>query len=612
MTSNLNHMKRTILKAIAALAAPVALFGADITVNSNIAANTTWSKDNVYILDGRVYVVEGVTLTIQPGTVIKGKPRAAQDASALVIARGGKIEAVGTPAEPIVFTAEADNLNGNLGQNDRGLWGGVVILGRARVNTASGQGNIEGIPSTEPLGVYGGSDDADNSGTFKYVSIRHAGSLLGPNNELNGLTMGAVGSGTTIEYVEVFANADDGFEWFGGTVNCKNLVSAFNDDDAFDWDEGFRGKLQFLFAIQDPAVGNHAFESDGGTTPEDGTPYAMPTIYNYTAIGSGATSANNNSIGPIFRDNTGGKVYNSIFHDFKGYAWRIETESAQAQDSAKRLAAGEIEIANNVFGTFGAGTSADDLFRAVNATSGGPAPASNYTAEHVNSAAQENRLNTDPLIVAIDRTKGAKLDPRLRSGSPALTLAAAAPNDGFFTAANYMGAFTTVGNWAYTWTKLGRDGYFDPASSLSGGGTGEDVVINSGSSSKVVAISTRATLAAGGTVIGGFVITGNESQSVIIRAVGPTLASVGVTNAHPDPLLELYTITGTKLAENDNWSGSQAATVAAQVGLTPPLPAGSADAVIIATLPPGVYTAHAKGATGASSGELLLEIYEVD
>ena len=351
-------MKLTYLPLAALLAAPAALFGADIVVNSNITSNRTWTKTNTYILDGRVFVTDGVTLTIEPGTVIKGKARAAQDASALVIARGGRINAAGTAAEPIVFTAEADSLNGNLGQNDRGLWGGVVILGRARTNTASGQGNIEGIPTTEPLGIYGGTDDADNSGVFRYVSIRHAGSLLGPNNELNGLTMGAVGSGTTVEYVEVFANADDGFEWFGGTVNGKYLVSAFNDDDAFDWDEGYRGKLQFLFTIQDPRVGNHAFESDGGTTPEDGQPYAIPTIYNYTAIGSGAASTNNLSIGPIFRDNTGGKVYNSIFHDFRGYAWRIETESAQREDSAKRLAAGDLVIASNLFGTFGVGTTA--------------------------------------------------------------------------------------------------------------------------------------------------------------------------------------------------------------------------------------------------------------
>jgi hypothetical protein len=601
-------MKSQILKLATILALPGGLSAADITVASNVTASTTWTKGNTYILDGRVFVTNNATLTIEPGTVIKGRVRAAQDASALVIARGAKIMAEGTAAEPITFTAQADNLNGNLSQSDRGLWGGVVLLGRARTNTASGTGNIEGIPTTEPLGIYGGTDDADNSGVMRYVSIRHAGSLLGPNNELNGLTFGAVGSGTTIEYIEVFANADDGFEWFGGTVNAKYLVSAFNDDDAFDWDEGYRGKLQFLFTIQDPAVGNHAFESDGGTTPEDGQPYAMPTIYNYTAIGSGATSTNSNSIGPIFRDNTGGKVYNSVFHDFRGYAWRIETESAQGQDSAKRLAAGEIVIANNLFGTFGAGTTDAQLFVAANATAGGTAPASNYTAEHIRAAAQGNRVNTDPLFVAIDRTKGGRLDPRLRSGSPALQLAAIAPNDGFFTAANYIGAFTTSDNWAYAWTKLGRDGYFSPASGLSEPGSGNSVTVNAGSTSKLVNIATRTTLVAGGTAFSGFFISGAQSQTVMIRAVGPGLAPLGVTGFVADPILELYSGT-TKIGENDNWSGAQPAQLAAQVGAFALAP-GSTDAVLLATLPPGAYTMQVRGKTGG--GEVIVEVYEVD
>src|SRR5687768_2288038 len=549
-------MKSHLLKLLAVLAAPAGLCAADIAVNANVTTSRTWTRDNTYILDGRVYVAgEGVTLTIEAGTVIKGKVRAAQDASALVIARGAKINASGTAENPIIFTAEADNLNGNLGQSDRGLWGGVVLLGRARTNRAgNGEGNVEGIPTTEPLGIYGGTNDADNSGVMRYVSIRHAGSLLGPNNELNGLTFGAVGSATTIEYIEVFANADDGFEWFGGTVNGKYLVSAYNDDDSFDWDEGYRGKLQFLFTIQDPAVGNHAFESDGGTAPEDGTPYAMPMIYNYTAIGSGATSNNSNSIGPIFRDNTGGKVYNSIFHDFRAYAWRIETESAQAQDSAKRLAAGEIAIANNIFGTFGAGTTDALLFISPNATTDGPAPASNYTSDHIRAAAQNNRVNTDPLFVAIDRTKGGQLDPRLRAGSPALQLAVAPPNDGFFTAASHVGAFTTSGNWAYAWTKLGRDGYFSPASALSDTGGGTDVAVNSGSTSRLSNIATRLSLQAGAIAFPGFFINGTQSQTVMIRAVGPGLAPLGVTNGVADPVLELYS-GANKIAENDDWSG---------------------------------------------------------
>jgi hypothetical protein len=334
----------------------------------------------------------------------------------------------------------------------------------------------------------------------------------------------------------------------------------------------------------------------------------MPTIYNYTAIGSGATATNSNSIGPIFRDNTGGKVYNSVFHDFRGYAWRIETESAQAQDSAKRLAAGDIVIASNLFGTFGAGTTDAQLFLSPNATSGGPAPASNYTAEHIRAAAQNNRVNTNPQLVAIDRTRSGLLDPRLQAGSPALQLAASAPNDGFFTAASYLGAFTTSGNWAYAWTKLGRDGYFSPASALSDTGGGTTVVVNRGSTSKLSNIATRLTLQAGSIAFPGFFINGSQSQTLMIRAVGPGLTQLGVANVVADPIIELYS-GANKIAENDDWSGTQASQLAAQVGAFA-LPAGSRDAVLLATLPPGPYTLQVRGKTGG--GELIVEVYEVD
>lgn len=596
-------MKKTLVKLLLALVAvPGALF-AQITVNANITANTTWTKNNTYILDGRVFVTNGATLTIEPGTVIKGKVRAAQDASALIIARGARINANGSVTEPIIFTAEADQLNGNLGQGDRGLWGGVVILGRARTNTASAQGNIEGIPTTEPLGIYGGTDDNDNSGVFRYVSIRHAGSLLGPNNELNGLTMGAVGAGTTVEFVEVFANADDGFEWFGGTVNGRYLTSAFNDDDAFDWDEGYRGNLQFLFTIQDPSVGNHAFESDGGTTPEDGQPYALPLVYNYTAIGSGSTSTNALSIGPIFRDNTGGKVYNSIFHDFRGYAWRIETESAQSQDSARRLAAGDIEIANNIFGTFGVGTAEASLFLAPNATSGGAAPSTNYTIAHITGTAQANQINTDPLLTSISRTKSAQLDPRPRAGSPALAGSVSTPpSNGFFTATTYKGAFNQTDLWIAGWTKLARDGYLVAASVTLPPSSGSNRLFN---------MSVNTTLAVNETVVPGFVVEGNGSRNVLVRAIGPGLAQFGVGGLLADPTITLNRVSGgvaTVVATNDNWPSTLTATFASAGAFA--ITAGSTDAALVANLLPGSYTVTVAGKTG-NSGQVIVEVYEL-
>jgi hypothetical protein len=174
--------------------------------------------------------------------------------------------------------------------------------------------------------------------------------------------------------------------------------------------------------------------------------------------------------------------------------------------------------------------------------------------------------------------------------------------------ANYLGAFTTSGNWAYTWTKLGRDGYFSPASALSDTGGGTTVVVNSGSTSRLSNIATRLTLQAGTVAFPGFFINGTQSQTVMIRAVGPGLAPLGVTNVLADPTIELYS-GANKIAENDNWSGTQAVTLAAQVGAFA-LTAGSADAVLLATLPPGAYTLQVRGKTGG--GEVIVEVYEVD
>lgn len=596
-------MKRPLLSSlIALLAAPAGVFAADVVVTSNITANATWTKSNVYILDTKIYVTSGATLTIEAGTVVKGRAKANPvDATALVIARGGKINAQGTASSPIIFTAESDLLTGNLTQSDRGLWGGVVILGRARINTTSGQGNVEGIPTTEPLGTYGGTDDDDNSGILRYAQIKHSGAIVAANVELNGLTMGAVGRGTTIEYIDIYAGNDDGYEWFGGTVNTKYLISSFNDDDNFDWDESFRGKGQFWFAIGASDKGNQAMEMDGGTTPEDGTPYAIPELYNLTLIGSGSSSSNTNSNGLIFRDNTGGKVYNTIIHDYRNYAVRIETESAQSQDSAKRLAAGDLAIANSIFGTFGAGTGNTQLFLAPNATSGGAAPSTNYTVEHITGTAQSNRINTDPMLTGISRSRNKALDPRPATGSPALSGAKTPPSDGFFAQTDYVGAFKTS-NWAKGWSAISALGYL-----TDGDSTVVDEPVVRGSTTKLFNISTRATLAANGTLFGGFTLSGTQSKTVIIRAVGPGLTPLGVSGALADPTMELFQGTNV-IASNDDWSGTQASSLTAEAGGFS-LPASSKDSVLVKTLAPGGYTVQIKGK--GASGEVIFEVYEV-
>lgn len=598
-------MKRSLLSSILALlAAPAALLAQNtVVVTANVTANTTWTRTNTYLLDTKIYVTNGATLTIEPGTVIKGRPKANPvDATALVIARGAKINAQGTATTPIIFTAESDLLNGNLTQSERGLWGGVVILGRARLNTASGQGNVEGIPTTEPLGTYGGTDDDDNSGVFRYVQIRHSGAIVAANVELNGLTMGGVGRGTTIEYVDVYAGNDDGYEWFGGTVNTKYLISSYNDDDNFDWDEGFRGKGQFWFAVGASDKGNQAMEMDGGTSPEDGQPYALPELYNITLIGSGATSTNTASNGLIFRDNTGGKVYNMILHDYRNYAVRIETESAQSQDSAKRLAAGDLVLANSIFGSFGAGTTNTQMFTAPNATSGGAAPATNYTVEHLTAAAQANRINTDPLLTGISRTRNKGLDPRPAAGSPALSGARTPPADGFFNVTNYIGAFSTS-NWAKGWSAISSLGYLTDADAAT-----PDQPVVSGSTTKLFALSNRLTLAANGTFFGGFVLDGTQTKTVLIRAVGPGLAGVGIpTGFLADPVLSLRQ-GGNEIASNDDWSGQQIVDLTRTAGSFP-LTAGSRDAVLVRTLTPGAYTTIVTGKGGA--GEVIFEVYEI-
>ena len=596
-------MKRPLLSSlIALLAAPAGVFAADVVVTSNITANATWTKSNVYILDTKIYVTSGATLTIEAGTVVKGRAKANPvDATALVIARGGKINAQGTASSPIIFTAESDLLTGNLTQSDRGLWGGVVILGRARINTTSGQGNVEGIPTTEPLGTYGGTDDDDNSGILRYAQIKHSGAIVAANVELNGLTMGAVGRGTTIEYIDIYAGNDDGYEWFGGTVNTKYLISSFNDDDNFDWDESFRGKGQFWFAIGASDKGNQAMEMDGGTTPEDGTPYAIPELYNLTLIGSGSSSSNTNSNGLIFRDNTGGKFYNTIIHDYRNYAVRIETESAQSQDSAKRLAAGDLAIANSIFGTFGAGTGNTQLFLAPNATSGGAAPSTNYTVEHITGTAQSNRVNTDPMLTGISRSRNKALDPRPATGSPALSGAKTPPSDGFFAQTDYVGAFKTS-NWAKGWSAISALGYLTDSDT-----TVVDEPVVRGSTTKLFNISTRATLAANGTLFGGFTLSGTQSKTVIIRAVGPGLTPLGVSGALADPTMELFQGTNV-IASNDDWSGTQASSLTAEAGGFS-LPASSKDSVLVKTLAPGGYTVQIKGKGAA--GEVIFEVYEV-
>lgn len=237
-----------------------------VYVSSNISEDTTWETGKVYVLQSRIAVLENVTLTIQPGVIVKGEAGAEANATALLITRGATLMAEGTADSPIIFTSVADEImpgeiaSPNLGSEMNGLWGGLLILGKAPISADAETAQIEGIPPSDSNGLYGGTEPGDNSGIIKYVSIRHGGTNIGEGNEINGLSLGGVGSGTIIENIEIVANQDDGIEFFGGSVEVKNVVVWNTGDDALDGDQGWKGSVD-NFAIIAP--GDKCFELDG-------------------------------------------------------------------------------------------------------------------------------------------------------------------------------------------------------------------------------------------------------------------------------------------------------------------------------------------------------------
>jgi len=358
--------------------------GVDGGLGTNIrvinGTNVTWTNDNTYFITDKLFIPRGATLTIQPGTKIyssiddNGSPTNKTDdkVGSITACRGGKLIANGTAAQPIIFSSvrEWEALNsvdspfdtGNtIGPAptaaDGGQWGGIILLGQAFVSSVNSSGvnagtvQIEGfapagsasydtdsIPDATQYGVSSNFplNNADNSGVIRYVSIRHGGYEFDSGREINGLTLGGVGSGTTIEYLEVYANQDDGIEFFGGTVNTRNIVMAFNQDDSFDIDEGYRGTNQFWFSIQNPGAADAGGEWDGVGGSSAGfnlgdtlTNHANPKIYNATIIGAGRSNTLSQlplTTGTVnwekgnhalhIEDYFSGEIYNSVFDDF--------------------------------------------------------------------------------------------------------------------------------------------------------------------------------------------------------------------------------------------------------------------------------------------------------
>ncbi len=295
-------------------------------------ANRTLSPDTLYTLHGIYYVQAGATLTIPAGTIIQGVP-----AATLVVKPGSTINAAGTWDKPIIFTS-----NQAAGNRLPGDWGGVVILGKARVNQPNPI--IEGGLIAE--GTYGGTDDADNSGVFKYVRIEFPGYRFALNNEINGLTMGGVGSGTEIHHVQVSYSFDDSYECFGGTVDLHHLVAFGGTDDEFDTDFGYRGKCQFLFGLRDPGYWDptgesNGFESDNDATGTTAWPQTAPVYSNVTLVGpeyvqNPLPAGQRYQHAALLRRNTRASIFNTVMAGYpRGVSIRNLSVTKAQQDTLR-------------------------------------------------------------------------------------------------------------------------------------------------------------------------------------------------------------------------------------------------------------------------------------
>lgn len=371
------------------------------TASTDITTNTTWS--GVVLLQNKVYVKNNATLTILPGTIVRGD---AATQGSLIVTKGSKLIADGTAASPIVFTS-----NNSVGNRAEGDWGGVVLLGKAVNNQPGGVANIEGIAPTADT-EFGGTNDSDDSGILRYVRIEFAGIALQPNKEINGLTFGSVGSGTTVDHVQVSFCGDDSFEWFGGTVNCKHLIAYRGLDDDFDTDFGYRGFVQFGLIIRDEnlsdaAGDSNSFESDNDATGSTATPKTNAVFSNITIVGPKHDGSTTLPVGEKFeksfrlRRNTGCSVFNSI-----STGWE-KGLSLEGVDVESNVANGILGFQNNILTNYAVATPCVTAAPSVYATFFG-ADGNDTTS----TIAQVNWVN---MFAALGTTP----DARLNTGSVA-------------------------------------------------------------------------------------------------------------------------------------------------------------------------------------------------
>lgn len=410
---------------------PVVDVTGDITTSRTLTADTTWRLKNL------VSVKPGQTLTIEKGTTIVG---GSNTQAILVVEAGAKIVAEGTADEPIVFTSEEP-----AGKRVAGDWGGIVILGKAPVNLPGGTGTVEGILKNGNSTTFGGTDPDDNSGILRYMRIEYAGVILSPDNEVNGLTFAGVGRGTKVDHIQVRHALDDCFEWFGGTVDAHHLICQYNQDDGFDTDNGYSGRLQFLVLQQDP---NHpgednGFESDNDATGTGNTPLTGPTVFNATMCGKN-TDPESAQFGALIRRNSGGSYNNIIFNGFEA------SLDVRDPSTAARATAGTLSFKGTLFWNAKAAGVVDNVaFPELGTTA--PDKDNDGAFDEVawiKTAAFNNKTNVDPKIADCFSPTAPKFGPATSITDGAVT----PPNDGFFdTTASYIGAFKDANdNWATT------------------------------------------------------------------------------------------------------------------------------------------------------------------
>jgi len=425
-----------------------------VELTGNLTTSTL-TADKKYLIKGQVFINDGVTLTIEPGTVLFGDKATR---GTLVVTKGGILNACGTSAKPIVFTSA---LPANA--RDRGDWGGLVILGRANVN----QNNpaIEGITPQVNFGTTNdASKDGESSGCLKYVRVEFAGIELTPNNETNSITLGGVGRGTTMEYVQASFGGDDGFEWFGGAVNGKYLISQASWDDDFDVDYGFTGNVQFGLALRYPSFADQSqsngFETDNGPNDNDVTPYTNGVFSNITVMGpiavGSAFSQANYAHAIDLRRRTSLSIFNSVFTGFP-IGVRMNQPSVYTNyQSGKGVLENNILLApRSTIYAAGTGVVADSVknyWLARNTTVADTASSALYTSFGINPANFYNKT----VSTAYASNPDFKLLPgTLNTGAKFTNAKFSETNrSGYFENVPHIGAFGAAADWTDGWAEF--------------------------------------------------------------------------------------------------------------------------------------------------------------